>query len=455
MSVSQEVFNFVDWVEQTGLSNKAADLLVKVNIVSLDILESLELAELKGLKLDIGDWGILRREWRKTQSSLDIVHPDPAIPVGSGPVTGEENKKPPLPPPSGEPGAGGTNSTNSGPTGSGATGPTPTGKPSTRTLASEGNLDELIDNICSSGFKDVLGLQSCEDQPKGERAYPLCLIPDFVSHDSCIDEQQKDEFIAEGARGSKIYVKSDKKRLSLREISCAQWIGANSRIFAKLLPFFSNTELSDYCDYVEQVSEFFQQYPSYHVLRCDDLHRRDVHATGRRWCDVKLLYQLHFLRFGGFKQQKPFAAKTGYDDANSFDNARNFTDNSRFFDNGNKGRPTCKQFNSYSGCHFSPCKYKHSCLACGTIGHPAYIHHSNYGSWQNQHWQFQNNPGYYNQSSNYNQSNATQGLNPNARPFAPKVNQQQFFRGQFQPNFQPGASFGDGAGKGYMGQGAR
>ena len=160
--------------------------------------------------------------------------------------------------------------------------------------------------------------------------------------------------------GAKVVLKTSKKKLLPKEVSVAQWIGANQRIMAKLFPLFNKSELVEYMDFTEQMSDLFVQYPTPNVMRVDDMHRKDVSQKGRKWNDIRIFLQIHWLSLK--EDSNPKADKT--DKAPKEEKYPKKLDR---FQN-RQERRLCIQYNKTGSCNFgTSCRFIH---ACGVPGCP-------------------------------------------------------------------------------------
>ena len=215
-------FNFDTWCTATKLTETSVDILKKEDLDTEEALQLLTPTDLEKLGLSIGQKRVLEaalKKWRKDVNEK----PSPGDATGaSDPIT-------------------------------------------TKSLASDGGLEEILKKIESAGSLDesllalgstdfssakppalntstlprldndshvFLGLQQKGTSAKqGEK--PL-LIPDFVTLGT-YDNREEEQEIGNNSSGAKIVIRSARGKPKLEHVTLSMWVAANSRIMHELL----------------------------------------------------------------------------------------------------------------------------------------------------------------------------------------------------------------------------
>ena len=231
--------------------------------------------------------------------------------------------------------------------------------PTLQTLKQDDELKHLVDNLNQTGLSDLLNFQECAKSKSTTGKFPHLSIKDFVKRELYNDVNE--EVIFTGNEGSQLALKSNKRKITTREVSVHQWVGANQRIFVKLSPLFSGKEAMEYNEYVCQISDLFAKYNVKNVMEVDEMHRKEVAETGRAWNSINV-HLFHLL----------WEATPNVSHQN-----QNFRKNKKFSDLDSRGNKICLQFNTPAGCRFKGnCKFRHVCSipGCFQASHPSYLH---------------------------------------------------------------------------------
>ena len=398
-------FQFDEWATAQGFTNESIDKLRKANLVSIRAIAGLTIDEINELRLPFGCRSLFRSEWllfneeekaaktakeraHREQAEVDAWIPAPESPGAGPPTLSREGQvgvgfvpaASRTQPGSIEPALSRTQPGGVVPASS-RTQPehlegrqsghqaddagTLPSRATTASLARDADLQNLVDSVCNPVLKDFLSMQECEDN-KGEARglFPYFAIPDFLKNIN----KDKEEVLQTSTSGAQVVLKTGKKKPLPEDVSISQWIGANQRIYAKLLPLFRAGDVKEYGDYVEQVSELLTKYPASSVFKVDDLHRREVAEKGVAWNSVNIFNHIHYLRDAGpraktEKQDKPPPSRNPL----------------RLTDRDGEGRRICLDFNGERGCRFRPgfCNFRHVCSVTGCVGdHPSFKHGS-------------------------------------------------------------------------------
>ena len=369
--MDDDCFDFSLWAEHCAFSTDSVEKLKKANVVTRRSIAGLLEDELLELKLALGDRSTFRSEWQIFREQDPTVKPKhKAVPEVDGTASAPDATEP-----SGNlPGSSSVGAYSLGPAGL-AGGPQTKNPPgpeshrvTTADLAKDRELQQLVDTVCSPVLKDFLAVQDGSGASPGEVFvnFPYLAIPDFVKGLSEVEE----EVLQTGASGSQVVLKGTRKKPLAKDVSISQWIGANQRIYNKLLPMFKQNDIREYGLYVEQISELLGKYPASNVFTVDDLHRKEVAEKGVSWAYVNVFDHIHNLR----DATKPAAKQTaqqGQGGQNSRQGANRFTNKD------NMGNPICVDYNMASGCRFKEglCRFKHVCSIPGCFkDHPSTKH---------------------------------------------------------------------------------
>ena len=168
----------------------------------------------------------------------------------------------------------------------------------TKSLANDGGLEELLKKIGGISMDDPLLTLGATDQPltgplervdnnpqvflgtqhqaqkKGETK-PL-LIPDFIStttYDGSVEDEQE----IGGSADARIVLRAPRSKPKLENISLSMWVAANARIMHKL----SNTgklsgqsQIADYLSYTVKVAELLESHTLASVVIYDNEYRK-------------------------------------------------------------------------------------------------------------------------------------------------------------------------------------
>ena len=266
-------------------------------------------------------------------------------------------------------GVDGTKSKNPGAFGAGASDPVffPP-RSTTGTLRRNRELSTLLSDYNSSHLDEYLSPEhqvgASTRQGEGRVRKPL-LIPDFVTNYE-IDDDLEDDFVSR--QGRTFSLQSKAKRVTLKEITVAQWITANNRIGEILGLSFSPQETADYNRYTRQVGDLFQIYAIECVLKLDNAHRKDMFAYGGRWHDVDNHLERFFLQKMA-KRESPLPTDSSVSPTVSSpgDGKKNLR---------KRWSHVCAKFNTKEGCSYKDhCRFPHLCGEKGCYGaHPSHEH---------------------------------------------------------------------------------
>ena len=169
--------------------------------------------------------------------------------------------------------------------------------------------------------------------------------------------------------GIQLTFKRKAKKLEPEQVTPAQWISANSRIFDLLAPSFSSNEKAQYHEFTRQIGDLLQVYTEPSVMALDFEHRMHVTATGRRWDDISLHLERFHLRF-----KCPIASANAQSNGQAGNSSQSVQTVSKPVSK-RSNRP-CYAYNTKAGCPYpDSCKYKHKCSerGCGEK-QPKYEH---------------------------------------------------------------------------------
>ena len=242
-------FNFDTWCTATKLTETSVDILKKEDLDTEEALQLLTLTDLDKLGLSVGQKRVLEAALKKLRKEVN-EKPSPGDATGaSDPIT-------------------------------------------TKSLASDGGLEEILKKIESAGSLDesllalgstdfssakppalntstlprldndphdphvFLGLQQKGTSAKqGEK--PL-LIPDFVNLGT-YDNREEEQEIGNNSSGAKIVIRSARGKPKLEHVTLSMWVAANSRIIHELLRTgklsVTTTAIADYLAYTIKFAE--------------------------------------------------------------------------------------------------------------------------------------------------------------------------------------------------------
>ena len=251
----------------------------------------------------------------------------------------------------------------------------------TKSLATDGGLDEILKKIEGIGLDDPLTtlgamepayapprmdndpqvfLGTGANKVKGGEAKPL-LIPDFVNgqYYGSIDEDH--ELGSSG--GTSVILRASTTKPKLENVSLSMWVAANSRIMNELMTSGKVTgkfSVSDYLAYTVKVAELLESHTLISVLQYDNEYRKLQHKFSFRWgSDSQHLHTRFLVKRRNTISQSPQKSQSGRNRQQQV------------------GTPICKQFNTVAGCQWPNCRFQHVCLVpdCN-IAHPQYQHNT-------------------------------------------------------------------------------
>jgi hypothetical protein len=222
-------------------------------------------------------------------------------------------------------------------------------KQTTASLAKNTEINALLSKY-SESEREFLEVQEAINkdslQSSGEKRKFLA-IPDYVNLPDCFLSDDEETLLTTTCKHLTFKSKSNKK-LEPREVSVAQWIGANSRILDILTPTLTRSEIADYNDYTRQVGDLLQLYTDPSVMSLDHAHRRAVSLFNRRWNDVSNHTERFYLRIRPSKKLE----KSETSDAGKGARPKNRT----------KFQHVCVKYNTTEGCTYgSECRFRHKC----------------------------------------------------------------------------------------------
>jgi hypothetical protein len=200
-------------------------------------------------------------------------------------------------------------------------------------------------------MNDILCLDDCATNSKGER--PLLPV-NFVSTPKGIIIDH-DQVLVTDKDGS-LKVKPSKHKPTPDKITVGQWIAANARIQAKLMPTFSPQDLIDYLDYTRKIGDLLNQFTHSSVFLVDNDHRVDVNHTDRRWNDIDCSLELYYLRKKDEGSHNSMYSPPVGNTASASGNSRRQQSSQQSRASGG----VCWDYNSADGCKYGDtCRYLH------------------------------------------------------------------------------------------------
>ncbi|KAK3753557.1 hypothetical protein QZH41_001658 [Actinostola sp. cb2023] len=180
----------------------------------------------------------------------------------------------------------------------------------TKTLAKDGGLEEILKKIEGISLDDPLYTLGATEQPslsaplgrldqnpqvflgstaqqsskKGGETKPL-LIPDFVNN-GAYDESFEEEQEIVGSLGARIVLRAPKAKPKLENVSLTMWVAANARIMHELSQtgkLASMGQIADYLSYTVKVAELLESHILNSVVLYDNEYRKLQHKFGFRW----------------------------------------------------------------------------------------------------------------------------------------------------------------------------
>jgi hypothetical protein len=214
------------------------------------------------------------------------------------------------------------------------------------TLSKNAEVNALLSKY-SENEKEFLEVQEAlnkETISPGEKAKNFLAICDFVTLPECFLSDDEETLLT--TTGRQLVFKSTKsKKIEPKDVSPAQWIGANSRILDVLSPTLTKAELAEYNDYTRQIWDLLQLYTDASVMSLDHAHRKSVAMFDRHWNDVSNHCERFYLRIRpSQKSEKTEMVKGGKSKVRS-----------RF-------QHVCVKYNSVEGCTYGDqCRFRHKC----------------------------------------------------------------------------------------------
>jgi hypothetical protein len=218
-------------------------------------------------------------------------------------------------------------------------------KQTTSSLAKNTEVNALLSKYSESEreFLEVQEAINKDSLTSGEKNKKFLAIVDFVTLPECFLSDDEETLLT--TTGRQLTFKSKNKKLEPKEVSAAQWIGANSRILDVLYPTLSKAEISDYNDYTRQIGDLLQLYTEPSVMSLDHSHRKAVAMFNRRWNDVSNHTERFYLRV------KPSQK------ADRSDSVKGTKPKGR-----SKFQHVCVKYNTSEGCTYGDqCRFRHKC----------------------------------------------------------------------------------------------
>jgi hypothetical protein len=206
-------------------------------------------------------------------------------------------------------------------------------------------------DVNRSFMKDLLCMQDSTTNAIGEKPLLPC---NFVSNvRGTVSESEE---VIHTGDGTQLILKKTPKKPSPDKLSAGQWVSANIRILQRLLPSFSEQELSDYLDYTIGVGDNLQLFTGSSVFILDNEHRIDVHKSGRRWNNIDSRLENRFLK----RKEEPLSVpKSQGSGGNKPQSSGSSSSSGRNSDRPRSGN-VCWKYNSPEGCTFGEhCRYVH------------------------------------------------------------------------------------------------
>jgi hypothetical protein len=117
-------------------------------------------------------------------------------------------------------------------------------KQTTSSLSKNAEVNELLSKY-SDNEKEFLEVQEAVNQATsgaGEKAKKCLAICDYVTLPECIISDDEETLLT--TSGRQLTLKSKTKKIEPKDVTAAQWIGANARILSLLKPGLTKSELS-------------------------------------------------------------------------------------------------------------------------------------------------------------------------------------------------------------------
>jgi hypothetical protein len=222
-------------------------------------------------------------------------------------------------------------------------------QPVASALQSSGSAAVL--DVNRSFMKDLLCMQDSTTNSVGEKPLLPC---NFVSNvRGTVSESEE---VIHTGDGTQLILKKTPKKPSPDKLSAGQWVSANIRILQRLLPSFSEQELSDYLDYTIGVGDNLQLFTSSSVFILDNEHRIDVHKSGRRWNNIDSRLENLFLK----RKEEPLSVSKSQGSGGSKPQSSGSSSSSGRNSDRPRSGNVCWKYNSSEGCTFGEhCRYVH------------------------------------------------------------------------------------------------
>ena len=260
----------------------------------------------------------------------------------------------------------------------------------TKSLANDAGLEELLKKIGGISLDDPLVTLGATEQPfseplervdnnpqvflgtqqsaqakKGGETKPL-LIPDFVStgtYDGSIEDEQE----IGGSTGACIVLRAPRSKPKLENISLSMWVAANARIMHQLTntgKLSGTSQIADYLSYTVKVAELLESHTLASVVIYDNEYRKLQHQYGFRWgSDSQHLHTRFLIKRRAVNQLNQNLARPNANPRYNSDRQPQL------------GKPICRQFNSLTGCNWPQCRFQHVCLVANcSQPHPQHEH---------------------------------------------------------------------------------
>ena len=246
------------------------------------------------------------------------------------------------------------------------------GSVTTTSLAKDKELNVLLSKY-NQGEEEYLSsfardrLSSAQPSNSGEKRKKTLFIHDFLTRPDGFVPDEEDTVTSNS--GVVLSFKAKPKHVEPKDVTIAQWITANARIFDILSLSMSETQKAEYSEYVKQVGDLLQIYTESSVMSLDCEHRKHVTATNRAWDCISLHLERYYLRLQNvvYVQDSLSNVTAKPDQAISGSSPSTVP---------KKSNRHCFAYNSKAGCrHRDNCQYKHRCSerGCGEK-HPKHEH---------------------------------------------------------------------------------
>lgn len=319
--MSDTNFSFSDWLATSALNDATKAVLEDEDLISDRALRTLSEADMKTLKLTVGQRGLLR-------VAVNRLHPASAHSV-------EQEDAPAMAP------------------------------ANLKSLAKDKELNALLKEMGETHLTDLLTTSATVNPgqftTKGEK--PL-LIPDFVAQPKGAYVGDTDEIVA--VAGLTQLVMRGRKKPALDQITLPQWLSAACRILLQLITQEKLTPegICQYLEYTAEVGDLCQTYTTSSVMLLDNAHRLRQSQSQCKWTDSNQHSRSFYL-----ERRQPTTMGNRNNNKGNTSKARRALDT--------QGREICVSYNQTGGCYYPNCKYQHVCLVSGCgANHPKHQHDS-------------------------------------------------------------------------------